>query len=254
MHPTAVLKRAKRLATHTRRSWRAKPTFKKLLQGGNDTLKPFREFEIVDLESLETQGLLDAADESLDFVRNRGKSAPDGDLSRRRCLNLAPRRPPPLALRAFVPAAARCVVIALLHAAVSTPRRSLHGPHPRRLYLAPSPPRAVSIPSRRRPRGIARALRLIFSGVCGLCMQVGLANPPHMHAVHYLSPPQLPPLCPAVILDRPNATESGRICHSLPGQGHARQVGSPWVDSAAILEALAALLDARNSAKVDRKG
>ncbi|KAF9240727.1 CNH domain-containing protein [Melanogaster broomeanus] len=67
---------------------RSKPTFRKLLQGGNDTLKLFREFyipvesssihflktklcvgcskgfEIVDLESLDTQGLLDPADES----------------------------------------------------------------------------------------------------------------------------------------------------------------------------------------------
>ncbi|KAJ2932613.1 hypothetical protein H1R20_g4473, partial [Candolleomyces eurysporus] len=74
---------------------RAKPTFKKLLQGGNDTLKPFREFyipvestsihylrtklcvgcskgfEIVDLETLDTQGLLDPHDESLEFVRKR---------------------------------------------------------------------------------------------------------------------------------------------------------------------------------------
>jgi|ERR1700722_17159444 len=89
-----------------------KPTFKKLLQGGNDTLRFFRAsiaatqkmdyslirtqefyipvesssihflktklcvgcskgFEIVDLESLDTQGLLDPADESLDFVRKR---------------------------------------------------------------------------------------------------------------------------------------------------------------------------------------
>ncbi|KAF7309990.1 Rho guanyl-nucleotide exchange factor [Mycena indigotica] len=79
---------------------RAKPTFKKLLQGGNDTLKPFREFyipvestsihylktrlcigcskgfEIVDLESLETQGLLDPADESLEFVRKRENLRP----------------------------------------------------------------------------------------------------------------------------------------------------------------------------------
>ncbi|KIM44592.1 hypothetical protein M413DRAFT_442561 [Hebeloma cylindrosporum] len=74
---------------------RAKPTFKKLLQGGNDTLKLFREFyipvestsihylktkmcvgcsrgfEIVDLESLDTQGLLDPNDESLEFVRKK---------------------------------------------------------------------------------------------------------------------------------------------------------------------------------------
>ncbi|KAJ7180957.1 CNH-domain-containing protein [Mycena filopes] len=113
MDPMAGLKRAKRIATHTSFfkagfclgrvlvcivkstqlsstfkalepieqtvRGRAKPTFKKLLQGGNDTLKPFREFyipvestsihylktrmcigcskgfEIVDLESLETQ-------------------------------------------------------------------------------------------------------------------------------------------------------------------------------------------------------
>jgi hypothetical protein len=89
-----------------------KPTFRKLLQGGNDTLRFFRAsiaatqkmyyalirtqefyipvesssihflktklcvgcskgFEIVDLESLDTQGLLDPADESLDFVRKK---------------------------------------------------------------------------------------------------------------------------------------------------------------------------------------
>ncbi|KAJ7734383.1 CNH-domain-containing protein [Mycena olivaceomarginata] len=129
MDPNAGLKRAKRIATHTSFfkagfclgrvlvcivkstqlsstfkalepieqtvRGRAKPTFKKLLQGGNDTLKPFREFyipvestsihylktrmcigcskgfEIVDLESLETQGLLDPSDESLEFVRKR---------------------------------------------------------------------------------------------------------------------------------------------------------------------------------------
>jgi hypothetical protein len=74
---------------------RAKPTFKKLLQGGNDTLHTFREFyipvesssihymktrlivgctkgfEIVDLETLDTQGLLNPADESLSFVSQR---------------------------------------------------------------------------------------------------------------------------------------------------------------------------------------
>ncbi|KAJ7730635.1 hypothetical protein B0H14DRAFT_2998844 [Mycena olivaceomarginata] len=87
MDPNAGLKRAKRIATHTSFfkagtfkalepieqtvRGRAKPTFKKLLQGGNDTLKPFRAFEIVDLESLETQGLLDPSDESLEFVRKR---------------------------------------------------------------------------------------------------------------------------------------------------------------------------------------
>ncbi|KAK7025031.1 Rho guanyl-nucleotide exchange factor [Favolaschia claudopus] len=134
MDPMAGLKRAKRIATHTsffkagfclgrvlvcivkstqlsstfkalepieqNVRGRAKPTFKKLLQGGNDTLKPFREFyipvestsihylktrmcigcskgfEIVDLESLETQGLLDPADESLEFVRKRENLRP----------------------------------------------------------------------------------------------------------------------------------------------------------------------------------
>ncbi|KIK08903.1 hypothetical protein K443DRAFT_127890 [Laccaria amethystina LaAM-08-1] len=79
---------------------RAKPTFRKLLQGGNDTLKMFREFyipvestsihylktkmcvgcskgfEIVDLETLDTQGLLDPHDESLDFVRRRDNLRP----------------------------------------------------------------------------------------------------------------------------------------------------------------------------------
>ncbi|KAJ3890723.1 CNH domain-containing protein [Lentinula edodes] len=79
---------------------RAKPTFRKLLQGGNDTLKLFREFyipvesssihylktklcvgcsrgfEIVDLETLDTQGLLDPNDESLDFVRKRDNLRP----------------------------------------------------------------------------------------------------------------------------------------------------------------------------------
>ncbi|THU92740.1 CNH-domain-containing protein [Dendrothele bispora CBS 962.96] len=77
-----------------------KPTFKKLLQGGNDTLKMFREFyipvestsihylktklcvgcsrgfEIVDLETLDTQGLLDPNDESLEFVRKRDNLRP----------------------------------------------------------------------------------------------------------------------------------------------------------------------------------
>ncbi|KAJ7882728.1 CNH-domain-containing protein [Mycena leptocephala] len=133
MDPTAGLKRAKRIATHTsffkagfclgrvlvcivkstqlsstfkalepieqNVRGRAKPTFKKLLQGGNDTLKPFREFYIpvestsihylktrmcigcskgfeIDLESLETQGLLDPADESLEFVRKRENLRP----------------------------------------------------------------------------------------------------------------------------------------------------------------------------------
>ena len=71
------------------------PTFKKLLQGGQDTLRVFKEFyiptesssihflktklcvgctkgfEIVDLETLDTQGLLDPADTSLEFVHRR---------------------------------------------------------------------------------------------------------------------------------------------------------------------------------------
>ncbi|KAG6333845.1 hypothetical protein ID866_5243 [Astraeus odoratus] len=79
---------------------RSKPTFRKLIQGGNDTLKLFREFyipvesssihflktklcvgcskgfEIVDLESLDTQGLLDPADASLEFVRKRENLRP----------------------------------------------------------------------------------------------------------------------------------------------------------------------------------
>ncbi|KZS94658.1 RhoGEF Rgf2, partial [Sistotremastrum niveocremeum HHB9708] len=77
-----------------------KPTFRKLLQGGNDTLRPFKEFyipvestsihylktklcvgctkgfEIVDLETLDTQGLLDPADTSLDFVQKRDNVHP----------------------------------------------------------------------------------------------------------------------------------------------------------------------------------
>lgn len=79
---------------------RSKPTFRKLLQGGNDTLRVFKEFyipvqsssihflktklcvgctngfEIVDLETLDTQGLLDPADTSLDFVRKRENLKP----------------------------------------------------------------------------------------------------------------------------------------------------------------------------------
>ncbi|KAH7924273.1 CNH-domain-containing protein [Leucogyrophana mollusca] len=74
---------------------RSKPPFQRLLPGWNDTLQLFREFylpvelssvhflktklcvgcstgfEIVDLESLETQALLDSADASLDFVKKR---------------------------------------------------------------------------------------------------------------------------------------------------------------------------------------
>ncbi|KAH9951057.1 CNH-domain-containing protein [Amylocystis lapponica] len=79
---------------------RSKPTFRKLLQGGNDTLRVFKEFyipvhsssihflktklcvgctsgfEIVDLETLDTQGLLDPADQSLEFVRKRENIRP----------------------------------------------------------------------------------------------------------------------------------------------------------------------------------
>lgn len=85
------------------------PTFRKLLQGGQDTLRVFKEFyiptesssihflksklcigttkgfEVVDLETLDTQGLLDPADTSLDFVQRRENLKPiaiyriDGD-------------------------------------------------------------------------------------------------------------------------------------------------------------------------------
>ncbi|KAI9510515.1 CNH domain-containing protein [Russula earlei] len=130
MDPLAGLKRAKRIATHTSffksgvcvgRTFvcvvktsplsstikifepidqnvrgRNKPTFRKLLQGGNDTLRIYKEFyipvqsssihflrtklcvacvngfEIIDPDTLDTQGLLDPGDESLDFVRRRG--------------------------------------------------------------------------------------------------------------------------------------------------------------------------------------
>lgn len=71
------------------------PTFRKLLQGGQETLRVFKEFyiptesssihflktklcvgctkgfEIVDLETLDTQGLLDPADSNLDFVHRK---------------------------------------------------------------------------------------------------------------------------------------------------------------------------------------
>ena len=76
------------------------PTFRKLLQGGQDTLRVFKEFyiptesssihflksklcvgtakgfEIVDLETLDTQGVLDPADLSLDFVHRRQNLKP----------------------------------------------------------------------------------------------------------------------------------------------------------------------------------
>ena len=74
---------------------RNKPTFRKLLQGGNDVLRIYKEFyilvqsssihflrtklcvacvkgfEIIDPDTLNTRGLLDPSDESLDFVRRR---------------------------------------------------------------------------------------------------------------------------------------------------------------------------------------
>ncbi|KAG9045308.1 RHO1 GDP-GTP exchange protein 2 [Tulasnella sp. UAMH 9824] len=77
-----------------------KPILKKLLQGGNDTLKIFKEFyipaqstsvhflktklcvglargfEVIDLETLDTQSLLDPADPSLDFVRKQENARP----------------------------------------------------------------------------------------------------------------------------------------------------------------------------------
>ncbi|PWN48476.1 CNH-domain-containing protein [Violaceomyces palustris] len=76
------------------------PTFRKLLQGGQETLRVFKEFyiptesssihflkhklcvgctkgfEIVDLETLDTQGLLDPADPSLDFVQRKENVKP----------------------------------------------------------------------------------------------------------------------------------------------------------------------------------
>ncbi|WFD35870.1 RHO1 GDP-GTP exchange protein 2 [Malassezia cuniculi] len=76
------------------------PTFRKLLQGGQDTLRVFKEFyipnesssihflksklcigctkgfEVVDLETLDTQGLLDPADSSLEFVQRRENLRP----------------------------------------------------------------------------------------------------------------------------------------------------------------------------------
>ena len=132
MDPLAGLKRAKRIAAHTSffksgvcvgRTFvcvvktspisstikvfepidqnvrgRNKPTFRKLLQGGNDTLRIYKEFyipvqstsihflrtklcvacvngfEIIDPDTLDTQGLLDPNDESLEFVRRRGEN------------------------------------------------------------------------------------------------------------------------------------------------------------------------------------
>ncbi|KIM25430.1 hypothetical protein M408DRAFT_331185 [Serendipita vermifera MAFF 305830] len=79
---------------------KSKPTFKKLLQGGNDTLKLFKEFyipveshsltilrsrlcigcargfQIVDLESLDTQPLVDPSDPSLEFIEKKDNLRP----------------------------------------------------------------------------------------------------------------------------------------------------------------------------------
>ncbi|KAK4046377.1 RHO1 GDP-GTP exchange protein 2 [Microbotryomycetes sp. JL201] len=76
------------------------PTIRKFLQGSNESLRVFKEFyiptesssvhflksklcvgcskgfEIVDLETLDTQGLLDPADSSLDFVQRRESTRP----------------------------------------------------------------------------------------------------------------------------------------------------------------------------------
>jgi hypothetical protein len=77
---------------------RNKPTFRKLLQGGNDTLRIYKEFyipvqsssihflrtklwlacvngfEIIDPDTLDTQGLLDPSDGLLHFVRRRSNN------------------------------------------------------------------------------------------------------------------------------------------------------------------------------------
>ncbi|KAI0682496.1 CNH domain-containing protein [Cytidiella melzeri] len=90
---SSTIKALEPIDTQTR--GKNKPTFKKILQGGNDTLRPVKEFyipvqsssihflktrlcigctngfEIVDLETLDTQGLLDPADTSLEFVRKK---------------------------------------------------------------------------------------------------------------------------------------------------------------------------------------
>ena len=76
------------------------PAIRKFLQGSNESLRVFKEFyiptesssvhflksklcvgctkgfEIVDLETLDTQGLLDPADSSLDFVQKRENAKP----------------------------------------------------------------------------------------------------------------------------------------------------------------------------------
>ncbi|CCA74927.1 probable to GDP/GTP exchange factor Rom2p, partial [Serendipita indica DSM 11827] len=79
---------------------KSKPTFKKLLQGGNDTLRLFKEFyipvechsltilrsrlcigcargfQILDLESLDTQPLVDPSDPSMEFIEKRENLRP----------------------------------------------------------------------------------------------------------------------------------------------------------------------------------
>lgn len=143
MDPTSGLKRGKRIASHTsffkagvclnrtlvcvvktsalsttvkafepihqNVRGKNKPTFRKLLQGGNDTLRLFREFYIpveshsltmlktrlcmgctkgfliVDLQTLDTQPLVDPADPSLEFIEKKDNLRPlaifrvDGD-------------------------------------------------------------------------------------------------------------------------------------------------------------------------------
>lgn len=94
---------------HQSKSGKKQPTIRKLLQGGNELLRIYKEFyiptesssvhflksklcvgctkgfEIVDLDTLDTQGLLDPADSSLDFVQKRENVRPlaiyrvDGD-------------------------------------------------------------------------------------------------------------------------------------------------------------------------------
>ncbi|GAA5827121.1 hypothetical protein JCM11251_001126 [Rhodosporidiobolus azoricus] len=82
------------------RGGKKQPTIRKFLQGSNESLRVFKEFyiptesssvhflksklcvgctkgfEIVDLETLDTQGLLDPADSSLDFVQKRENAKP----------------------------------------------------------------------------------------------------------------------------------------------------------------------------------
>lgn len=94
---------------HHGRGGKKPPAIRKFLQGGNDLLRIYKEFyiptesssvhflksklcvgctkgfEIVDLDTLDTQGLLDPADSSLDFVQKRDNVRPlaiyrvDGD-------------------------------------------------------------------------------------------------------------------------------------------------------------------------------